>query len=78
MKSQRPSTNDFHSHRHRDDRLGTLDTPHHRKTGMSSLLVIPKAWARFILAPVIWAPKSAVAGAWADMLVTLGRGRESS
>ena len=46
--------------------------------GMSFLLVIPKALARFIPAAVIWAPESAVAVAWAEMLVTLGRGRESS
>ena len=46
--------------------------------GMSSLLVIQKVLARFIPAAVIWAPESAVAGAWAGILVTLGRGKESS
>ena len=46
--------------------------------GMSSLLVIPRAWARLILATVIWAPESAMTGVWADLLVTLGRGTESS
>ena len=48
------------------------------KPGMSSLLVIPRVWARFIPATVIWAPESAMADVRAHMLVTLGRGKESS
>ena len=46
--------------------------------GMSSLLVIPEAGVRLIPATVIWAPESDMAGVWADLLVTLGRGKESS
>jgi hypothetical protein len=46
--------------------------------GLSFLLVIPRAWTRLIPATVIWAPESAMACVWADLLVTLGRGKESS
>ena len=47
-------------------------------SGISSLLVRPREWTKFMPPTTSWAPESVIPGIFTDLVVTLGRGNNNS